>query len=237
ALRDAPTGSLMANWTSPPIPAGASLQVPMQTIETNAVAAAGAIQTLVAVSTYNLDISATFPGYLQHVLWSRNFGVFANLTSCGTGLVTDTTAIPNVHSSALGTYVSRIRMVNTGVFPSRATLSFADSSTGTPIATWTSPEIASGAVIEAPVPQIEADVPALQSAVKAGGVIQFNVQVSGFSGYLQHVVDNQNLSVVVDMSGKCALTVVAAPATTASTTASTSGAAKAATYYVLQQPN
>lgn len=237
ALRDAPTGSLMANWTSPPIPAGASLQVSMQTIETNAVAVAGAIQTLVAVSNYNLDISATFPGYLQHVLWSRNFGVLANLTSCGTGLVSDTTALPNVHSSALGTFVSRIRMVNTGVFPAHATLSFADSTTGTVIATWTSPEIASGAVIEAPVPQIEAVVPALQSAVKAGGVVQFNVKVSGFSGYVQHVVDNQNLSVVVDMSGKCALTVVAAPPPPASTVAGTNGTAKAATYYVLQQPN
>ena len=234
ALRDAPTGSLIANWTSPSIPAGASLQVPMQTIETNAVAVAGANQTLIAASSYNLDVTATFPGYLQHVLWGRTSGVFANLTSCGTGLVSDTTAIPNAHSSALGTYVSRIRMVNTGVFPAHATLSFADSVTGTPIATWTSPDIASGGVIEIPVPQIEAQVPALQSAVKGGNVAQFNVKLSGFSGYLQHVIDNQNIGAVVDMSGKCALTVVAAPAPPATT--GTGGTAKAATYYVLQQP-
>jgi subtilisin family serine protease len=233
ALRDAPTGSLIANWTSPPIPAGASMQVSLQTIEINAVAVAGANQTLLASSIYNLDITSTFPGYLQHVLWNRTSGVFANLTSCGTGIVSDTTSIPNAHTSALGTYVSRIRMVNTGVFATHATLSFTDSNTGTPLATWTSPEIPSGGVIEMPVPQIEVQVPALLSAVKAGGVVQLNVQVSGFSGYLQHVIDNQNLGAVVDMTGKCALTVVAPPP---AATASTDGAAKAATYYVLQQP-
>ena len=234
ALRDALTGSLIANWTSPAIAAGASLQVSMQTIETNAVAVAGANQTLLASSSYNLDISSTVPGYLQHVLWNRTSGVFANLTSCGTGLVSDATVVPNAHTSVLGTYVSRIRMVNTGVFAGRATLSIADSNTGVNLASWTSPEIPSGAVIEIPVPQIEAQVPALQAAVKVGGVAQFNVQLSGFSGYLQHVIDNQNLGVLVDMSGKCALTVVAAPAPT--TTAGTTGTVKAATYYVLQQP-
>jgi hypothetical protein len=126
-------------------------------------------------------------------------------------------------------------MVNTGAFPAHATLTFADSSTGTPLATWTSPTIASSGVFEVQVPDIEGLVPALQSAVKAGGVTQFNVTLSGFSGYLQHVIDNQNLGAVVDMSGKCALTVVAAPVTPV-VSASATVAAKTASYYVLQQP-
>ena len=212
ALRDGPTGSLVANWTSPAIPSGASAQVSMQTIETNAVSVATPNQTLIASSSYNLDIAATFPGYLQHVLWNRTAGVFANLTGCGTGLVSDTTAIPNVHSSALSTYVSRIRMVNTGVFASRATLNFTDAVTGAAIASWASPEIPSGGSVEIPVPQVEAQVPALQTAVRIGNALQFNVSLSGLSGYLQHVVDNQNVGVLVDMSPKCALTVVPASA-------------------------
>ncbi|MBX7198445.1 MAG: S8 family serine peptidase [Rhodospirillaceae bacterium] len=220
SLRDAPTGLLIATWTSPQIAPGASAQVSMQTIETNAVPAAGAPQTLAAIGSYNLDIASTFPGYLQHVLWNRTAGVFANLTSCGTGLVSDATMIPNVHSSALVTYVSRIRMVNTGTFASRATLAFTDPGTGTAIATWTSPEIPSGGSIEIPVPQIETQVPALQTAVRAGGALQFNVALSGLSGYLQHVVDNQNMGVMVDMSPKCALTVVPVPATAIAKTAS-----------------
>ncbi len=219
SLRDAPTGSLVGTWTSPQIAPGASAQVSMQTIEVNAVPAAGANQTLAAASSYNLDIAATFPGYLQHVLWNRTVGVFANLTSCGTGLVSDATMIPNVHSSALVTYVSRIRMVNTGVFAGRATLSFTDTGSGAAIAAWTSPEIPSGGSIEIPVPQIETQVPALQTAVRAGGALQFNVALSGLSGYLQHVVDNQNAGVVVDMSPKCALTVVPAPAAALAKTA------------------
>ncbi len=220
SLRDGPTGALMSTWTSPQIAPGASAQVPMQTIEAGAVPVPGAPQTLVATSNYNLDIAATFPGYLQHVLWNRTAGVFANLTSCGTGLVSDATMIPNIHSSALATYVSRIRMVNTGVFASRATLSFTDSVSGTAIGAWTSPEIPSGGSIEIPMPQIETQVPALQTAVRAGGALQFNVALGGLSGYLQHVVDNQNAGVTVDMSPKCALTVVPAPAAPAAKAAS-----------------
>ncbi len=215
ALRDGPTGALVSNWTSPTIPPGASAQVSMQTVETNAVPVAAANQTLIATSSYNLDIASTFPGYLQHVLWNRTAGVFANLTGCGTGLVSDTTSILNVHSSALATYVSRIRMVNTGVFASRATLNFTDSVTGAAVASWTSPEIPSGGSVEIPVPQVETQVQALQTAVRIGNALQFNVTLSGFSGYLQHVIDNQNLGVMVDMSPKCALTVVPATASPA----------------------
>lgn len=212
SLRDAPTGSLVGTWTSGQIAPGASAQVAMQTIESNAVPAAGANQTLLAASSYNLDIASTFAGYVQHVLWSRTGGVFTNLTACGTGLVSDTTVIPNVHSSALATYVSRIRMVNTGVFASRAVLTFSDTASGLVVASWTSPEIPGGGSIEIPVPQIETQVTALQTAVRVGGALQFNVALSGLSGYLQHVVDNQNAGVMVDMSPKCALTVVPAQA-------------------------
>ena len=42
--------------------------------------------------------------------------------------------------------------------------------------------------------------------------LQFNVTMTGLSGYLQHVVDNQKTGVLVDMSPKCALTVVPAQA-------------------------
>ena len=94
-----------------------------------------------------------------------------------------------------------------------------DDWSGAAIAAWTSPEIPSGGSIEIPVPQIETQVPALQTAVRAGGALQFNVALSGLSGYLQHVVDNQNVGVMVDMSPKCALTVVPAPAAALAKTA------------------
>ena len=213
SLRDTSTGSLFSTWTSASIPAGASVQVPMQTIEANAVPTPGAIQTLIAITSYNLDVSSTFSGYLQHVLWNRTAGVFANLTACGTGLVSDATMIPNVHSSAVSSYVSRIRVVNTGVFAGRAVLNFTNAITGVGIVAWTTPEIPSGGSIELQVPQVEAQVPELQAVVRTGGVQQYNVTLSGFSGYLQHMIDNQTAGVLVDMSPKCALTV--APVTAA----------------------
>ena len=58
--------------------------------------------------------------------------------------------IPNAHSSALVTYVSRIRMVNTGTFSSHGQLTFSDASTGIAIGSWTSPEIPSGGSIDVP---------------------------------------------------------------------------------------
>ena len=57
-------------------------------------------------------------------------------------------------------------------------------------------------------------------AVRATGALQFNVALSGLSGYLQHVVDNQNFGVMVDMSPKCALTVAPAQSIPIAKTAS-----------------
>jgi subtilisin family serine protease len=209
-LRDAATGAALGTWTSPTIRAHAAPQVAMRTLENNAVLA-GSLPIVSDTRTYyNLEVTSTFTGYMQHVLWTRGGGVFANLSSCAGGLATDTAAVSNVHSSLIRDYVSRLRIVNTGAMADRATLVFYHAITGAEIAEWTSPQIAAGATLEITSADLEAETGALASVV-GSGVSQFNVRLDNFSGYIQHVIANRIVGALVDMSSKCEMG-VAAPA-------------------------
>ena len=67
------------------------------------------------------------------------------------------------------------------------------------------------------MPQVEALVPALAAATRAGS-LQYNVHLGNLGGYVQHVLENHTAGALVDMSTKCDLSVTAA-------TTATSGAA------------
>ncbi len=210
-LRDAVTGTLYGNWTSPAVAAGSTTQFGMSQIEREAVPPTGSTPPIIGRTFYDIDVTSTFAGYVQHVQWANGSGVLNNLTSCGTGIGNDATVATAVYSSKISGYVSHVRIVNTGALPDHAVLVITDANSGAQIGQWTSPDIASGATLDITGPQLEAQVPALQTLV-AGGLLQYNASLTRLAGYLQHAVENQPAGVVSDLSAKCNLTVVAAAA-------------------------
>jgi subtilisin len=223
-LRDVDTGAALGTWISPGIPARASPQFSIRTLETDAVAALGQVVASDTRPYYNLDITSTFQGYMQHVVWARGGGVFGNLSSCASGFATDASTLVNVHSSLNAFYPSRVRIVNTGATADYPVLSFYNVVTGALIATWTGPNIAPNASVDMTTLEFEQQNPALQIAVGAG-VQQYNIKLSNLSGYLQHAVESRLVGALVDLSSKCDLGVAAASTSTStSNTPSADGA-------------
>jgi len=83
-LRNENTGATLGTYTSPSIPAGASLQISSANIE------AGAGVTAVASIGYRASISGNINGYVQHVNWNQDAGFFSDLSSSRTGSTTAT---------------------------------------------------------------------------------------------------------------------------------------------------
>jgi hypothetical protein len=213
-LRDTTTGQIVATWNSPVIPGRASRQFSVETIEREAVPSGQSPVATNARTYFNLEMSSTFTGFVQHVIWARTAGIFSNLTSCAAGFSADTTWATNVHSSAISDYVSRLRIVNTGTSSQRAVLGFVSQATGAGITKFLTQAIAPGATLEMTGPQLESQVPALANA-RAAGVSQYNVLLFEFDGYLQHVIENRVVGALVDMSPKCDLPAASAAATSA----------------------
>ncbi|MGE4062602.1 MAG: S8 family serine peptidase [Rhodospirillaceae bacterium] len=205
-LRDGESGAYVGDWTSPTIPAHASLQFSAKSIQANAMR--GGFPVVPQLRAYfNFDVASTFRGSAQHVLFNTQSGVISNLTNCGTALPTDNAKqLMNVHSGAVVGYQSRIRVVNTGAAPAAATLSFYNAGTGTKILDWPTPEIPSGAAFEVPITSLEARL-TLPAGGLDGGNGTYNVTLGGFSGYLQHLVENLEPGALVDMTAKCDLAV------------------------------
>ncbi len=82
-LRNENTGATLGTYTSPSIPAGASLQISSANIE------AGAGVTAVASIGYRAAISGSINGYVQHVNWNQDAGFFSDLSGSRNGSVTN----------------------------------------------------------------------------------------------------------------------------------------------------
>lgn len=202
-LRDSSSGVVVGTWTSPVIPPQASPQIAIETIEREASPVNAQLPVRGERTYFNIDVTSTFRGYMQHVLWARAGGVFANLSSCASGFADDASVLLNVHASTNSSYGSRIRIVNTGANPDVAQLAFYSPVSGAEIAQWTSPQIAPGASLEVTADELEAQVSALR--LSGDVLLQYNVRLSNLSGYLQHVVENNVVGALVDMSSKCDL--------------------------------
>jgi subtilisin family serine protease len=205
SMRDADTGLVVGTWTSAVIAPHASVQYDIAELERDARASVAGPITNGARKFYNLEVESTVAGYMQHIVWARDAGVLTNLTACSEGLSGDTQTLVNVHSRNIEGYPSRIRIVNTGVIPSAATLTFYNAADGHLLGTYRTPVVAANGSIELPVAAIEASVPALLDPVVAGvnAVYQYNVSLSGFTGYVQHIVQNTYNALLLDMSAKC----------------------------------
>jgi len=203
-IRDASTGTTLGTWTSASVATHGAAQFFISDIEKNAVPAANQTITASDRSYYNLEVSSTFGGYLQYVLWSANAGVLGNLTSCPAGPSANRTTLMYVDAGSNSSYVSHIRIVNSGAVSGTATLNYSDLNGGS-IGQWTSPVIAPGAALDVSEAQIEVATSALASATSAGAG-WYNVTLSNFAGYAQHVIENRNVGVFTDVGAKCDIT-------------------------------
>ncbi len=222
-FRDVTSGATLGAWTGT-VKAHAAPQIPVSALETLATPAPGQLISSPTRPYYNADIASTFPGYMQHVNWSRNGGVFANLSSCATGFSSDTATVSNVHVSSNIYYQSRLRLVNTGAVADHAVLTMYSIVDGSVIGTWTSPDIAPNGALDLKSSVLEDQTAALKAAVLAG-LPQYSVKLANLNGYVQHVVDNSLVGAAVDMSAKCELNgstpAVTTPSTVTGTTAVT----------------
>ena len=153
---------------------------------------------------FNLELTSTFTGYLQHVVWEQNSGVLTNLTSCAAGYSTDTSFLMQLFSSRIKDYTSRLRIVNTSAGMDHAILVFYDQASGAEIMRWQSPDVVGGATLELSVPAIEAATTSLGGRPDTLSPL-YNVKVLPFNGYVQHVLQGRVANGLFDMTAKCDL--------------------------------
>ena len=199
ALADYQTGDVLGTWTSSSIAAGSELQFFIQDIENNADSA------FTIPSFYSISIRPTFSGYFQHVLWKPADGTLTNLSTCDTTATSDTTTAIGVHSSLLNNgYPSTVVVHNTGSSATNVLLGIYDARNGNKITTYSTGLVPANGQLILTVSEIEAGlVPPLNPT---GTMYHYVIRVeNNFTGYVQHLVENQSAGVITDMTAVCTL--------------------------------
>ncbi len=195
-LSDAATGEPLTQWTSPSIPAGASPQFAISAIE------AGASQSFTKSSYYSLAIQSGFTGSFQHVLWRTADNSLTNLSTCDSLPTSAGTTLIDVHSSLLASgYPSQVVIFNTAATAATATIGIYDATTGGRIGTYSAQSVpANGQAITTVVNMENA------AGISPGSRYHYILKIqNGFTGFLQHLVNNQQSGVTTDMTGVCPL--------------------------------
>jgi len=208
-LSDAATGQAIGTWTSPSLAARAEQQFSISEIET-----AAAI-TGPKPAFYSVSLRTNAPLYFQHVLWHAADGTLTNLSTCASGVETQTYLnLSGVHSSLVGAagYPSTVAITNASAAPVAFALYVHDARDGRYIGLGANPTVpGNGAVL--------IDMATIESTLRlTPGAGQYHFNVSSFipsgpsinssraqAGYLQHLVSNQRTGVITDMSVACAL--------------------------------
>ena len=195
AIFDSISGTAQGSWTTPSIGAGAEQQYAMADIATN-----------LGVSTtkpyYAMNVTATFGGYVQDVLFRPADGTLTNLSTCLAGVTAPAARLSGVHTSRISGFPSTVVVNNTGGSASAFTLGIYDARNGAKLGTYTTPSIAANGRAAITVATIEAAA----NITPAEGAFHYNIRAEGgFSGFLQHLVDNQQAGVITDMTTACAI--------------------------------
>jgi hypothetical protein len=196
-LYNGATGDRVAQWTSPDIAPNATLQVPVATVE------AAGVGVLTKPQFYAVGVVPSITGTFQHIVYRPSPGSFANLSSCDTGLTTNAGKLANVHSSLLdGTFPSTIMFYNSAAAAAAVTVGVYDAKTGTKLGTYTTPSIAPGTQTATTAAAIEAGARITPST----SIKEYTMKVeSPFTGTVQHILDNQAVDVLADMTAACPL--------------------------------
>lgn len=194
------TGEIVGEF-SRSIPAGASVQFSMESIENDAspqiTPAAGDTQS------YTLHAEAAFSGYVQHVLWNPEGGSLTNYSGCGNGLANSVRDIGNVHTSIINGYPSYLLVYNSGSSAAKPTFVVKDARDGSSLGNFSlSPDIApntSSFIFVSDLVELLGRTPDSQQ-------FHLNLEMqSDFSGFAQHIVDNEGGGVLTNMTAKCDL--------------------------------
>jgi hypothetical protein len=194
-LYDMATGNSVGQWTSPTLAPGAELQKQIGDIES----ALGASPK----DYYDFRIDTDIDGYFQHVLWRSTDGTLTNLSTCQQGTTADPFTLLGVHSSLVAAqgYQSVINITNTGAAAQTVTLGITDARDGTRIGTYKTAAIPAGG-------QLLLDAGAIEAAAKItpnAAMFHYIVKADPFTGFLQHLVNNQRSGVITDMTTVCAM--------------------------------
>ncbi len=195
-LSDSTTGQQVAQWVSPVVAPGTSVQYSISEPESTLSVAA-------KPQFYSVSIQAQFAGHFQHVLWRPSDGTLTNLTTCDKGVTSNATRMTHVHSSRVGNagYPSSILVHNT-LEDREVELNVSDANTGVLLGRYSTSNISTYGEQLIPISAIEAAANITPSPSQFHYTISIASQTSG---YLQHLVDNQKAGVVTDMSTVCAL--------------------------------
>ncbi len=196
-LSDYSTGTPLAQWTSPSIAPGASQQYSIGTIESGSSAPA-----FTKPAYYSLAIQSGFTGSFQHVLWRVSDGSLTNLSTCDSLPTAARTTLTNVHSSLLQAgYPSQVVIFNTGTGAANATLGIYDAATGARIGIYAVNGIPANSQAITTVASMENS-----AGIAPNGRYHYNIRIeNAFTGFLQHLVNNQQSGVTTDMTGVCPL--------------------------------
>ena len=195
-LSDYISGQSLGQWTSPSIAPGTAPQYGISTLE------AGLTGTKPAF--YSVKMQSQFAGTFQHVLWKPSDGTLTNLSTCDSGITGIATRMTNVHSSVLGNagYPSSIVVYNTGSATAAVALNVSDATTGKSLGTY------SIAAIPAEGQQV-LTVSSIETTLKitpTSSIPHYTISVQGsFTGYLQHLLTNNKVGIITDMSTVCSL--------------------------------
>lgn len=196
-LSDYATGTPLAQWTSPSIAAGASQQYSISTIE-----AGSSAPNLTKPAYYSLAIQSGFVGSFQHVLWRVSDGSLTNLSTCDSLPTAARTILTNVHSSLLQAgYPSQVVIFNTGTATANATLGIYDAASGARIGTYAANGIPANGQAILTITNMEN-----AAGISPNGRYHYNIKIeNAFTGFLQHLVNNQLSGVTADMTEVCPL--------------------------------
>lgn len=196
-LADYATGSVLATWTSPSLPAGSARQFAITEIEDNASA------TFTKPLVYSISVRPTFTGTFQNVLLRKLDATVTNISTCDVLAAAPVTAT-NVHSSILqSNYPSAVIVHNTSGVGAIPALSVYNAQSGTLLGTYRpSQQVPPNGQLILGIPQIEAG-----AGISPGtSIYHYNIRLGGSTGgYLQHLVNNVGAGVTSDMSAACTL--------------------------------
>ncbi|MSO96874.1 MAG: hypothetical protein EXR11_01460 [Rhodospirillaceae bacterium] len=198
-IYDDTTGVKVGTWTKQ-IRGFSSPQFTMATIEQESVPP---ISPAASNSQfYTLFVDAPYVGFVQHVLWNPQTGLLSNVSGCDNGLSGQGRYAGNVHTSLIGGYTSFLLVHNTGNTDARPSFDVRDSRDGAQIGAF-----ATSGNIKAHTSALVKVSDVLQTLGKQPDSGQFHLNLImntiGFSGFIQHWVQNDAQGIVTSITAKC----------------------------------
>ena len=194
-LSDYATGSPLATWRSPTLPAHSSRQFSITELENNATTVFN------KPMVYSLSVRSTFGGSMQNVLWRKTDATVTNLSTCD-ARDPDPMTLINVHSSLLDNgYPSAVIIYNTATSNVSPTFGIYSGQTGQRLGTYAPGVLAANSQTIVTMSTLEA-----AAGISPGGTFHYNIKADvDFQGFLQHLLNNQAAHLVADMTATCSM--------------------------------